>query len=523
MKTLSISIKTAIICSTIVSLVLLGTSVFFINSQSQLVHQILDEYILKINQVIDQQGNNQKQALEQNFAVNANILSSISGQFIYDFDSERLTVLLLSFMNFPGIEAIQVWDEDDAPFAAVWKEDQIQSGEAIPESFVETLSHEIEVFHEEGRVGRLKVFFSDAALMQFLEASKSNTQQDIQQFESLVDQDLSDAQIMQYGAIIVINIILIGTLVFTLRIVVIGPIIRSSQFAETVADGDFSSKLEITRRDEIGVLVTSLNDMIQALSKTFHQINELSEKLDNDSVQLTELSQNVFYSVDQQTQYLQEISASIRDLVERTNANTEHAENTFQLGVSAKEYAEEGSSKMNQMMEAIEKINQSTSDISQIIKAINEIAFQTNMLAINAAVESARAGASGKGFAIVAQEVRNLAQRTAAEAGKTSKIIEGTTERIQSGVHIAGETAEVLGSIVTSSNDVTNLVQKIVEANNLQKNEIEKVNRAIQQLLQSIENHKEQSVQGMNASKELSKITTLLGQLLAHFKLTPPE
>lgn len=143
---------------------------------------------------------------------------------------------------------------------------------------------------------------------------------------------------------------------------------------------------------------------------------------------------------------------------------------------------EQGKKQMEQMTTAMAQINDSASEISKIIKAIEDIAFQTNILALNAAVEAARAGTAGKGFAVVADEVRNLASKSAEASKNTASLIEATVQAVQEGTGIANETASSMGRIVLASEQAAKLVHEISKASQEQAASIAQVTLGIDQI-----------------------------------------
>jgi methyl-accepting chemotaxis protein len=200
------------------------------------------------------------------------------------------------------------------------------------------------------------------------------------------------------------------------------------------------------------------------------------------SAQLSETSQSLAAGSSEQAASIEETSASLEQASSTTQRNAENVTTAKGLATQTRAAADQGVKDMQSMSQAMEAIKVSSSDIAKIIKAIDEIAFQTNILALNAAVEAARAGEAGMGFAVVADEVRNLAQRSAEAAKETAAKIEGAISKTGQGVAITGKVALALNEILAKARQMDELASEIAAASSEQANGIGQINAAVGQV-----------------------------------------
>ena len=290
-----------------------------------------------------------------------------------------------------------------------------------------------------------------------------------------------------------------------------------AQELETIAGGDLS--LEIVKLSEVDTMGNSLSAMVDKLNEMFSEIHSSTNQVSTGSRQVADGAQTLAQGSTEQAASIQELSSSISDIADRTKANAQNADRTSKLSGTIKENAEKGSRQMNDMIAAVEDINEASKNISKIIKTIDDIAFQTNILALNAAVEAARAGQHGKGFAVVAEEVRNLASKSAEAAKDTGDMIQNSMDKAELGSRIAGETSVSLSDIVSGINESAQLISDLAKSSDEQLQGILQINTGIDQVAQVVQQNSATAQESAAASQEMSSQSDMLEQLIAQFKL----
>ena len=287
--------------------------------------------------------------------------------------------------------------------------------------------------------------------------------------------------------IVVMTIATVIVVIWGVTANVLRPLDRLVGYFERMAQGDLSQAITSPGNNEIGRLYSAMAHMQSSLSQTVGTVRTSGTSIYERSQQIASGNNDLSSRTEQQATSLEETASSMEQLASTVGHNAENARQASQLAGSATLTARRSGEEVGEIVSTMQDISASSHQVADIITVIDNIAFQTNILALNASVEAARAGEHGRGFAVVAQEVRSLASRSAAAAKEIRTLIDASLSKVDTGTQRVNQAGQTMQDLVGAVQRVSDIMDEIAAASEQQSSGIGQVNQAVAQMDQVVQ------------------------------------
>ncbi|MFW5717905.1 MAG: methyl-accepting chemotaxis protein [Spirochaetota bacterium] len=283
--------------------------------------------------------------------------------------------------------------------------------------------------------------------------------------------------------------------------------------------GQKNLDIDVSATSDQDTLGNAFVAMIEGLNDLLAQTKDSVDQVSAGASQVSQASQELSQGATEQASSLEEISSSVTEVNSQSKQNAEHAAEASTLAREAQQNAEQGNEQMDHLKEVIAKIASSSDETKKVVKVIDDIAFQINLLALNANVEAARAGKYGKGFAVVAEEVRNLAAKSADAVQETTTIVEESVRNMEAGTEASEVTGQQLDAIVGGARRVTQYLDDIAAASREQADAITQVTEGLDQIDQVTQGNTASAEESASAAEELASQAEQLRAMVADYRV----
>ncbi len=291
-----------------------------------------------------------------------------------------------------------------------------------------------------------------------------------------------------------------------------------SQNLSRMKDGDFNVKFGAEYIGDFASIKDSIEQISVSIGSVIDGISTASAEVNTGATRVSETASELSSGANEQTETVNQMSYIADKFMSLTKENGDSAEKALFYSNQTGDAVAASNESMKDLLQSMEQITEMSTQIEKIIKTIDDIAFQTNILALNASIEAARAGTAGKGFAVVADEVRNLASKSAEAVSGTTELIYSTAEAIEKGSKIANETAASLEAVTEKSKEVDKLVARISAACSEQSKNVSEINEKIGIISAVAKRNSETAQESALSSEELNNQARTLETLLERFK-----
>ena len=463
------SIVTKIVASTsgIVCLLVLLGGYILIRFEIKMVDTFTNEILRGYHELINDREQEEKHSLKKRVDFSTQILNGIGAAYLYNLDQEGLKQSLKPFMNYEQILAISALDERGKPFAAAWRNPDVAVGNVLPEdlNLKKALLSQMECLRGGKKIGAFKIYYSDAVLKQKIQALKKEASRDADKFEAHSRSQLRSAIVSQSIGVFLILVVLVVCLIFFLRALVLKPLKNVSRIARQLSDFNLAVTIDTRRKDEVGALLAAIDEMASSFRMVLGQVQRSGIQVTSSSTELAATAREQEATMSTQLTSTNKVVTSVEEISEVSNELVRTMDQVAAMSQETAGFASKGQADLGRMEAAmltmesasksisgrLETINEKAENITTVVVTITKVADQTNLLSLNAAIEAEKAGEYGRGFNVVAREIRRLADQTAVATLDIEQMVQEMQSAVSAGVM---EMDKFIGEVKRSAEDV---------------------------------------------------------------------
>ncbi len=534
-RSLGVSVKFTLILGLILAVLTTFSGYLIVGLERKALNATLISSVEVVKQITEEQFSRTQASVKFNAGQLSKLLAAIAPQPIAEFDLSLLAQYATMAVEDPDITYVAFLNNDGKPFAV-----------AGDKASAETLLDK-EVVHEDITLGRVIIGYSYQRANEMLAAINKKKDAHLANMREAQEAALTTSIWSTVAMFVTSTIAAIIGMIFLVRVVITTPLSRVVDASRRLADGDLKVRVENNHQDELGVLSSAFNEMAQRFHDVIFKLTDTTSKLADSAEHMAAITQQTSQGVRLQQTDTETVATAMSEMTATVQEVASNASRASSYAGDASSQANDGKRVVRETIEAIDSLAQKVEDaagviqdlekhtvsIGTVIDVIKSIAEQTNLLALNAAIEAARAGEQGRGFAVVADEVRNLAQRTQESTAEIQQII----ERVQSGagesvsvmlkgqesaklsVELASRAGTALDSITAAVASITDMTIQIASAVEQQSSVTEEMNRNIVTISNVASETAKGSEQTAQESEALAKLSHELGDMVLLFKI----
>ncbi len=530
-----ISVKFTLMLGIILTVLSSLTGYLIFGQERKVLDDTLNASTEVLNEITDEQFNHFQDTIKFNAGQTGKLLAAIAPQPIAEFDLSLLSQFAQMSLEDPDIVYVAFLSPQQKPFA------QAGDKSAAEELLTQTVTY------EGSTLGKVIVGYSLIRAKTMLTTIKKNQGEHINEIKGSQESALNTSMLSTLGMFFVSTLISILTIALLVKIVITTPLNQVVEASRSLASGNLNTRIPVRYQDEIGILGMAFNEMAERFHEIIVKLIDTSSKLSHSASEMVVITERTHEGVRQQQSDTETIATAMSEMAATVQEVSHNATQASDHAGEARDQANDGkvvvdktihaitslADKVQSAGQVIQELEKHAVSIGTVIDVIKGIAEQTNLLALNAAIEAARAGEQGRGFAVVADEVRNLAQRTQestseiqeiiervqTSAGKSVRVMQEGQDSATQSVDLASNAGQALDRITQSVTAITDMAIQIANAVEEQSKVTEEMQRNVVTISQVASNTAEASQQTAQECSELERVSGELGQIVTHFQI----